>query len=174
EIVAKIFPTLDVLLHLFPLRISDDNETIHAAQDQLPGRVVNHLARNRIKLKFRHEPFDHDRVQRKKIEKQRALRRGRQRNELPAIQRINPLMDVIQIRRLPAKGRTVVNDFELNLATRVINDRHSTSPAACNCFESFSASSAIVVRVSDESDSPACNAVRQILPRAKKLTAEPL
>src|SRR5438309_11566642 len=39
-------------------------------------------------------------------------------------------MNIIQIGCLAAQRRTVINDFELNLAARVINDRHAGPPAA--------------------------------------------
>src|SRR5204862_52353 len=41
---------------------------------------------------------------------------------------VNPLMDVTQVRRLAAQSWTVVDDFKLNLATRVVNNRHKKSP----------------------------------------------
>jgi hypothetical protein len=126
----RFFPALDVLLHFFPLRIGHENEPIDAAQNQLPGGVVNYLAGNGVELKLGHKTLDHHCVEREKIEKECALGGCRQRNQVAAIQRIDPLMNVIQVRRFAAKRGTVVNDFELNLATRVVNDRHSASLAA--------------------------------------------
>ena len=98
---------------------------VHAAQNELPRRVVDDLARHGVELEFGDEAFDHHRVERQEIEEQRAVRRGSEGDEVSAILRINPLMDVSQVRRLPAKRGTVVDDFKLNLATRVIDDRHT-------------------------------------------------
>src|SRR5439155_18856925 len=133
EVVAEIFEALDVLLHFFPLRIGHENNSVHAAQHQLPGGVVNHLTGHGVELKLGHEPFDHERVQREEIEEKRALGGGGERNQIAAIQRIDPLMNIIQIGCLAAQRRTVINDFELNLAARVINDRHAGPPAARKC-----------------------------------------
>src|SRR5438552_8440688 len=64
EVVAEIFEALDVLLHFFPLRIGHENNSVHAAQHQLAGGVVNHLTGHGVELKLGHEPFDHERIQR--------------------------------------------------------------------------------------------------------------
>src|SRR5207245_7154798 len=52
----------------------------------------------------------------------------RQRDEIAAILRVNALMDVAEVSRLAAQRWAVVDDFELNLAARVVNDRHWRSP----------------------------------------------
>src|SRR6202011_232908 len=46
-------------------------------------------------------------------------------------------MNVVEVRRLSAQGRAVVDNFELNLATGVINDRHSNSPVGRKSWKAF-------------------------------------
>src|SRR5204862_4916921 len=130
EVVAEIFEALDILFHFFPLRIGHKNNSVDTPQHQLPGRVVNYLAGDGIKLKLGHESLDHDRIQRKKIEKECAFGRSRERNQIAAVQRIDPLVNVVEVRGLAAQRRPVVDNLELNLAARVINDRHAASPSA--------------------------------------------
>ena len=52
------------------------------------------------------------------------VRGGRERNQIAAILRTYPLVDVTEVGRFAAERGTVVNDFELNLAAGVIDDRH--------------------------------------------------
>src|SRR4030095_11252399 len=68
QIVLEVFETLDVLLHFFPLRISDENDAIHAAENELTGGIVNDLTGNRIKLELRDKAFDNQRIEREEIE----------------------------------------------------------------------------------------------------------
>jgi len=94
QILFQILKALDILLHLFPLRIGHETKPVSAAQDQLAGGVIDYLAGNRVELEFGDKPFDHHRVERKEVKKQRSICRRRERNKIAAVQRINPLMNV--------------------------------------------------------------------------------
>src|SRR5213082_679780 len=128
QVVLQIFETLNVFLHFFPLRIGYENDAIDAAQDELAGGVVNYLTRDGIELEFGDKALDNQSVERKKVEEQSAIGCGGERNEVAAILRINPLMDVTEIGSFATEGRTVINDLKLDLAAGVINDRHEESP----------------------------------------------
>jgi len=52
EVFLEIAKTLDVFLHLFPLRVSHKNDAIHAPQHELAGGVLKHLAPDPIKLEI--------------------------------------------------------------------------------------------------------------------------
>ena len=128
QVVLEIFETLNVFLHFFPLRIGYENHAIDAAQDELTGGVVNYLTGDGIELEFGDEALDNQSVEREKVEEQGAIGCGSERNEVAAILRINPLMDVAEVGGFAAKRRTVINDLKLDLAAGVINDRHEESP----------------------------------------------
>ena len=106
------------------MRIGHKNDAVHTAQDQLAGRVVNDLARDGVELKLRDEPLDDNSVQRQEIEEQGAIRRGGERDQVAPVFGINPLVNVRQVSGLAAKGGTVIDNFELNFATGVVDDRH--------------------------------------------------
>src|SRR5439155_21316873 len=128
QVLLEIFETLNVFLHFFPLRIGYENHAIDAAQDELAGGVVNYLTREGIELEFGDKAVDNQSVERKKVEEQGAIGWGSERNEVAAILRLNPLMDVAEVGGFATEGRTVINDLKLDLAAGVINDRHEESP----------------------------------------------
>src|SRR5207244_3286894 len=128
EIFLKVFETLDVLFHLFPLGIGHEHDSIGAAQDELTRGVVNDLAGNRVELKLRHETFNDDSVKRQKIEEQRAIGGGGERDQFAAMVRANALMDVGEVGGFSTQGRPVINNLKLDLAAGVINDRHEKAP----------------------------------------------
>ncbi len=82
---SRFLKALDVLLHFFPLRIGHEDDAVDAAQHELAGGVVNDLAGDGVELELGLEPLDDYRVEREEIEEQRAIRCGRQRDEVAAI-----------------------------------------------------------------------------------------
>src|SRR5204862_4264837 len=135
EVVGQVFETFNVLLHFFPLRIGDEDDSIDAAQNELAGGVVNHLAGNGVELELGDEAFDHDRIERQKIEKERAVGGGGERDEVAPVLRINALVNVTEVGCFAAECRTVVNDLELDLAAGVVNDRHEQAPIRNKCVK---------------------------------------
>ena len=128
EIVLEVLEALDVFRHLVVLRIGHKNDAVHAAQNQLPGGVVNDLARNGVKLKFGLETLDGHGFNGQKIEKQRAVRTGGQGNQLALLLHVlHVAVDLFEIGRLAALARAVINDFDLQFLGRLIDDRHNES-----------------------------------------------
>ena len=83
-------------------------------QDELAGGVVNHLAGHGIELELRLESLDRHRFDGQKVEEQRAVRAGRQRNQFSLFLRgLNVFVDFDQIGRFAAHRRTVIDDFYL-------------------------------------------------------------
>ena len=50
---------------------------------------------------------------------------GVERHELATMGRIAPLVNLLEIRSLPAEPRPVVDHLELNLSSGVVNARHT-------------------------------------------------
>ena len=118
QIVHEILKALDVLRHFFELRIGDEHDAVHAAQHELAGGVVNHLAGHGVELELGLEPPDGHRFNRQKVEEQRAVRAGRQRDELAFVAGggLDVIMDLNQVRGLAAHCRAVIDDFNLQFA----------------------------------------------------------
>jgi hypothetical protein len=122
QVILEIFKTLDVLFHLFPLRIGYEHDAIDAAQDQLASSIVNDLTGDGVELKLGDKAFDNQSVERKKVEEKGAIGGSSERDKVATVLRVNALVDVAEVSGLAAQRRTVINDLKLNLAAGVIND----------------------------------------------------
>src|SRR5205814_10029160 len=107
-----------------------EKHAIDAGQARLAAGVIKYLPGDSIELEFGDKALDSQGVEREKVEEQGAIGCGSERNEVAAILRINPLMDIAEVGGFAAEGRTVINDLKLDLAAGVINDRHEESPLA--------------------------------------------
>ena len=126
QVVHEILEALDVFRHLFVLRIGDKHDAVHAAQHQLPRRVVNHLAGHGVKLELRLEALDGHRLNRQKIEEQRAVGTRRQRHEFALVAGggLYMVVDLHKVGRLAAHGRAVINDFNLQFLGGLVDEGH--------------------------------------------------
>ena len=87
--------------------------------------VVDHLAGHGVELELGLEPLDDDRVQGQKIEEQRPVGRGGQRDEFAFVDVVDLTVDVGQVRRLTAQRWAVVDELELHFFVCVIDNGHS-------------------------------------------------
>ena len=133
QIVLEVHKALDVLLHLFVLRIRHENDSVHAAQHQLPCRVVDDLTRHGVKLELRFKAFDRQRLDGQKVEEERSIRTGRERNELAfvAVGGLNVVVHLDQVGGLAAEGGTVIHDLDLQFLGCLINYGHKSSYLVC-------------------------------------------
>ncbi|MEI9865287.1 MAG: hypothetical protein WDN00_12200 [Limisphaerales bacterium] len=97
------------------MRVGDEDNAIHATQNELAGRVVNHLARHRVQLELRLEALDRHRLDRQKVEKQRAVGTRRERDELALVARVclHVVVDLYEVGRLAAHRGAVIDDLDL-------------------------------------------------------------
>src|ERR1035438_910017 len=85
EVLFQVDKALYVLGHFLVLRISNEDNAIHAAQHKLAGGVVDHLAGNGVKLELGLEALDGHGLDGQEIEEQGAIRTGCQRNQLALV-----------------------------------------------------------------------------------------
>ena len=84
---------------------ADEDHAVDALQDQLAARVVEDLAGHRVEVEAGLEAADLAERQRQEVEEQRALGLGRERDHLALRVGVGLVVDVLQVRRLPAQAR---------------------------------------------------------------------
>ncbi len=127
QVFLQVAEGLDVLLHLVVLRIGHEDDAIDAAQHDLARRIVDHLAWHGEERELGLETLDRHRLEREEIEEKRAIGAGRQRGHLAfglGVGHLDVGVDLLEIRRLPALRRAVVDDLHLQLPGRLIDDGH--------------------------------------------------
>src|SRR6266498_4836682 len=126
KVFLEVLEALHVLLHLVVLRVSDEHDAVDAAQDELAGGVVDHLAGHRVELELGFESLDGHGLDGEKVEKQRAVGTGGQRNQLALVagHSLHVIVNLHQVGRLPAHGGAVIDDFDLKFLAGLIDDRH--------------------------------------------------
>src|SRR6185295_8748831 len=86
------------------------------------------LARHGVKLELGLETLDGHGLDGQKVEEQRAVGTGGQRNELAlvALRGLDVLVNLYEVCGLAAHGRTVIYDFDLQFSGSLIDDGHKT------------------------------------------------
>ena len=101
--------------HALDLAIGHEDDAVHSLEDQLAARVVEDLPRNRVQVETGLEAAHRAELERQEIEEQRAVRFGRQRDQLALVARVRLVVDELQIRRLPAQAGAVVDELAVDL-----------------------------------------------------------
>src|SRR5512138_195056 len=127
EVHAQVLDRLDVRLHALDLRVGDEDDPVHALQDQLPAGVVEDLAGDRVEVEARLEAADLAEREREEVEEERALGLRREGDHLALRVGIGLGVDVLEIRRLPAEAGTVIDDLAVDLARAVVDEAHGYS-----------------------------------------------
>ncbi len=124
EVRLEVLERLDVGVEHRHLAVGHEHDAVDALQDELARRVVEDLARHRVELQAHlHAPDEAD-VQGQEVEEERAVRLRFQAHHLAARLRRGLLMDVLEVRRLPAQARTVVHDLGRHLHRGVVEEDH--------------------------------------------------
>src|SRR3990170_2574904 len=124
HVVVQVLHRLQIRLHPAGLRIPHEDDAVDILQNELATGVVVHLARHGIEVEPGLESANRAEVDGQEVEEQRALRLGRERNELSSRFRLYLAVDVLEIRGFSAKPGTVVNDLTVDLARGVVDHRH--------------------------------------------------
>ena len=129
EVLFQVGKAFNIFLHLLILRIGYEDDAVHSAQDQLPGRVVDDLARDGVELELGLEAFDGHRLNREEVEEERAVGTGGEGNEfaLVALRSLHVVVHLDQIGRLASQGRAVIDDLDLEFFGCLIDYRHNSS-----------------------------------------------
>src|SRR6266849_1583169 len=124
KILLQVLQRFSVRFHPGVLRISDETDAIDALQNQLARCVVENLPWHGVEMESRLEAPDLAKVEGKKIEEEGAIGLRGQRDQLSLRLRVGFVVDPLQIGRLSAKARPVVDDLAVDLTRRVIDKRH--------------------------------------------------
>src|SRR5690606_37377551 len=120
----EVLHRFDVGLEAGGLAIGYEHDAVDVLKDDAARGVVVDLTRNGVELEAKIEIADTAGRDRQEIEEKRALLIGRERHHAAAAARVDAGVDVLEIRRLPAKTRAVVDDFGRDFLGRTIDVRH--------------------------------------------------
>src|SRR6185437_7132719 len=94
-----------------------------ALEDELARGLVVDLAWHRVELKLGREARDLAKVERQKVEEERAVGLRGERHHAPFSIVGHLTVDVMQVRRLSGPARSVVDDLARDLAGGVVDER---------------------------------------------------
>ena len=108
------------------LAVGDEDDAVGAFQHELARGVVVDLPRHRVELELRAHAADLAEVEREEVEEEGAVGLRRQRQHLAFVVRRQRVVDELQIRRLAAETRTVVDDLRGDLFGGVVEEDHGS------------------------------------------------
>src|SRR6202041_1183152 len=123
QMLAQVIEGFEVCVEPLFLRIGDKNHAVRAFQNQSPAGFIKNLSGNRVKMKSGAETAYRAQIERQKIEEKCAVGFGGQRNHLSLLIRSGVFVYPLQIRSLPAEGRTVIDKFAVNFSCGKIYKR---------------------------------------------------
>src|SRR5258708_1897296 len=125
EVPIEVLQRLDVCLHARFLRVGHEDDSVDTLQNELPRGIVEHLPRHGVKVEAGLEAADRAEIEGKKVEEQRTVGFRGQGDQLPLRLRVGLVVDPLQVGRLTAKAGAVVDDFAVDLASGVVDERHA-------------------------------------------------
>ena len=129
QVDAQVLQGLHVRLEHRALRVGHEDHSVDALEHELAGRVVEDLARNRVELDAGLEAGDRADFERQQVEEERAVGLGLERDHLAAGVARRVVVDELEIRRLAAQTRAVVDDLHRHLHRAVVEGGHGGSRA---------------------------------------------
>jgi hypothetical protein len=122
EVFLHIVERLYVLFEPVTLGVHDEDDAVHAFEDELAGGVIMDLARDGVEVETGFKTVDRAELQGEEVKEQRSIRIGRERDHLPFDVVGEFLVDVEKVGRLAAQTAAVINDLAVDLATRVVDE----------------------------------------------------
>ena len=86
--------------------------------------VVEDLPGHRVEVEARLEAADLAERQRQEVEEERSLGLRREADHLPLVLGVRALVDVLEVRRLPAETGPVIDQLAVDLAGHVVDEAH--------------------------------------------------
>jgi hypothetical protein len=129
QVLLQVLQALDVGFPHGALGVGHEDDAVHALEYHPPGLPVENLARNGVELEPRLEAGDDPHLQGQKVKKERAVRLGLQRDHLAPRLGRRLVVDVLEVGRLSAEARAVVDHLGGHLHCRVIEKGHPIPPA---------------------------------------------
>jgi hypothetical protein len=125
QILLEVLPALLARIQHGRLAVHHEDNAVHALQHQLPGAVVEDLARHGVELELGLETAHHAYVHGQQIEEQGAVRLGVQAHHFTAGLLAGLGVDGVEVGGLSAQTGPVVDDFRRHLPGGVVEKHHS-------------------------------------------------
>ncbi len=124
EVVAQVIEAFEVRIGTRHLRIGHEDDSIRAREHELAGCIEVDLSRHREQLQPYVHPAYRRKPHREKIEVQRPVDGGCERDQLPAMIGLCRRVNVFERGRLSAKPWPVVDDLENEFPRERVYGRH--------------------------------------------------
>src|SRR5260221_7392755 len=125
EVPIEVLQRLGIRLHARFLRVGHEDDTVDSLENQFARGVVEHLPRHGVKVEAGLETADRAEIEGKEVEEERTVGCRGQGDKLPLRLRVGLVVDPLQAGRLTAKAGAVVDDFAVDLASGVVDERHA-------------------------------------------------
>jgi hypothetical protein len=125
QVFLQVLNGLEVGIHSFFLRIRDEHDPVHAAQNQLAAGIIEDLAGNGIKVETRLEAANAADVDREEIEEKGPVSFGREGDHLAARLAQRLIKNPLQIGRLASQSGAVIDDFAVDFPGREVDETHA-------------------------------------------------
>ncbi|MFN8095203.1 MAG: hypothetical protein U0599_23820 [Vicinamibacteria bacterium] len=140
EVLRHLPVALDVLVPPVESGVRDEHQRVGALQHEPPRRRVHGLTGHREHLKAQLEATVAGGLERQQVEQDRAVLRGVDRDHLAAAARVGRAVEDLQVRGLPADGRAVVDQLDLDQAIAVVELDHFLGPGSGGVYRTTGAS----------------------------------
>ena len=111
ELAGHLAERLQILFLAVQRRVGDEDDAVDSLEDGLAGRSVHRLTSDAQDLQPEVVAAEADRLERQHVEENRALLGGVHRNHHAAPLASGVLVQLVQVGRLAADGRPVVDDL---------------------------------------------------------------
>jgi hypothetical protein len=127
QVLGHLAEALHVLVPAVGGGVGHEHDGVGALEHQAPGRRVHRLAGHRRQLQPQVEPAEAGRLQRKQVEQDGAVLRGMDGDHLAPPLGNGVAVQDLQVGRLAAHGRAVVDDLDLDGPLSVVQLDHGRS-----------------------------------------------
>ena len=149
QVLLEVLPALEVFRQVRPLRVGHEHDPVRAPQDDTPRLVEGGLPGDRRQLEPDLVSLDVAQLDREQVEVDGPIRLCREVEQFPDGLRVETVVEKVQVGRLAAQTRTVIDDLGGQLPRGGVVDNHKKSwlcgrrivtpfGPARTCFEAFS------------------------------------
>lgn len=128
QIAFKIVERFDIGIHSFALGIGNEDDSIDALQYKLAAGIVIDLTGHCVEVKPGLESAHGSKIKRQEVEEERSVSLGRKADQFAFGLRSGRIIYVLQVGGLAAQSRPVVDNFAVDLARCVVDERQGYFP----------------------------------------------
>lgn len=128
QIAFKVVERFDVGIHSFALRIGDEYDTVNAFEYELAAGIVIDLTWDGVEVESGLESAHGSQIERQEVEEERSVGFGRKADQFAFGLCSGRIIYVLQVGSLAAESRPVIDDFAVDLARCVVDERQGCIP----------------------------------------------